>query len=62
VLRIAVLLVTAVPVINAQVLSNPDWAGGLGQYITLATLAGGAAIAVTPTLNTLLDRALASGD
>jgi hypothetical protein len=61
VLRIAVLLVTAVPVINAQVLSNPDWAGDLGQYITLATLAGGAAIAVTPTLNTLLDRALASG-
>jgi hypothetical protein len=62
VLRIAVLLVTAVPVINAQVLANPDWAGDLGQYITLATLAGGAAIAVTPTLNTLLDRALAPGD
>jgi hypothetical protein len=60
VLRTAVLLATAVPVISAQVLSNPDWAGGLGQYITLATLAGGAAIALTPTLNTLLDRALTS--
>ena len=60
VLRTAVLLATAVPVINAQVLSNPDWAGDLGQYITLATLAGGAAIALTPTLNTLLDRALTS--
>jgi hypothetical protein len=61
VLRTAVLLATAVPVINAQVLSNPDWAGDLGRYITLATLAGGAAIALTPTLNTLLDRALSSG-
>jgi hypothetical protein len=61
VLRTAVLLATAAPVLNAQVLSNPDWAGGLGQYITLATLAGGAAIALTPTLNTLLDRALSSG-
>lgn len=40
--------------------ASPDWAGGLGQYITLATLAGGAAIALTPTLNTLLDRALTS--
>jgi hypothetical protein len=60
VLRVAVLLATATPVLNAQVLSNPDWAGGLGQYITLATLAGGAAIALTPTLNTLLDRALTS--
>jgi len=61
VLRTAVLLATATPVLNAQVLSNPDWAGGLGQYITLPTLAGGAAIALTPTLNTLLDRALSSG-
>ncbi len=50
-------MATAVTVINPQVLSNPDWAGRLGQYITLA---GGAAIALTPTLNTLLDRALSS--
>jgi hypothetical protein len=49
-LRVAVLLVGAVPVINAQVLSNPDWEGSLTQYITLATLAGAAAIAATPTL------------
>ena len=49
-LRVAVLLVAAVPVVNAHVLSNPDWEGNLSQYITLATLAGAAAIAATPTL------------
>ncbi len=40
----------AVPVVNAQVLTNPDGEGSLSQYITLATLAGAAAIAATPTL------------
>lgn len=52
-LRVAVLLVAAVPVINAQVLANPDWEGSLTQYITLASLAGAAAIAVTPTLHVI---------
>ncbi len=52
-LRVAVLLVTAVPVINAQVLTNPDWQGSLTQYITLASLAGAAAIAVMPTLRVI---------
>jgi hypothetical protein len=55
-LRVAVLLVAAVPVINAQVLANPDWEGSLTQYITLATLAGGAAIALTPTLRLVTSR------
>ena len=53
VLGLAVLLVAAIPVVNAQVLTNPDWAGSLGQYITLATLAGAAAIAATPTLRVI---------
>ena len=52
-LRLAVLLVAAVPVLNAQVLANPDWEGSLTQYITLASLAGAAAIAVTPTLRVI---------
>ena len=56
ILRIAVLLVTAIPVLSAQVLSNPGWMGGLAQYISIATLAGAAAIAVTPTLSTLVDK------
>jgi hypothetical protein len=47
---VAVLTVAAIPVLNAQVLANPDWSGTLSQYITLGTLAGGAAIAVSPTL------------
>jgi hypothetical protein len=47
---VAVLTVAAIPVLNAQVLANPDWAGTLSQYITLGTLAGGAAIAASPTL------------
>jgi hypothetical protein len=53
ILRIAVLLVAAIPIVNAQVLTNPDWRGDLTQYIALATLAGGAAIALTPTFRTL---------
>jgi hypothetical protein len=52
-LRVAVLLVAAIPVINAQVLTNPDWQGSLTQYITLATLAGATAIAATPTLRVI---------
>jgi hypothetical protein len=55
-LRVAVLLVAAVPVINAQFLANPDWEGSLTQYITLATLAGAAAIALTPTLHLVTSR------
>ena len=53
ILRIAVLLAAAIPVVNAQVLANPDWSGDLTQYIALATLAGAAAIALTPTLRAL---------
>lgn len=53
ILRIAVLLASAIPVVNAQVLANPDWQGDLTQYITLATLAGAAALALTPTLRAL---------
>lgn len=53
ILRIAVLLAAAIPVVNAQVLTNPDWQGDLSHYITLATLAGAAAIALTPTLRAL---------
>jgi hypothetical protein len=53
ILRIAVLLAATIPVVNAQVLANPDWSGDLTQYITLATLAGAAAIALTPTLRAL---------
>jgi hypothetical protein len=60
ILHIAVLLVTAIPVLSAQVLSNPGWMGGLAQYISIATLAGAAAIAVTPTLSTLVDKLLPS--
>jgi hypothetical protein len=52
-LRVAVLLVAAVPVLNVQVLANPDWEGSLTQYITLATLTGAAAIAATPTLRVI---------
>jgi hypothetical protein len=53
ILRIAVLLAAAIPVVNAQVLANPDWTGELTQYIALATLAGAAALALTPTLRAL---------
>lgn len=53
ILRIAVLLAATIPVVNAQVLANPDWSGDLTQYIALATLAGAAAIALTPTFRVL---------
>jgi hypothetical protein len=55
-LQIAVLIAVAIPVLNVQVLSNPDWSGNFIQYIALATLAGGAALAATPTLRTLVDK------
>jgi hypothetical protein len=53
IIRIAVLLAAAIPIVNAQVLANPDWSGDLTQYIALATIAGAAAIALTPTLRAL---------
>ena len=56
VLQLAVLTVVSFPVLNGQVLTNPDWTGDLSQYITLATLAGGGALAATPTLRALIDR------
>jgi hypothetical protein len=56
VLQLAVLIVVSFPVLNAQVLTNPDWTGDLSQYIALATLAGGAALAATPTLRALIDK------
>jgi hypothetical protein len=55
-LRVAVLLVATGPVVNAQVLTNPDWEGSLSQYITLASLTGAAAIAATPTLRVITTR------
>ena len=55
-LRVAVLLVATAPVVNAQVLTNPDWDGSLSRYITLASLAGAAAIAATPTLYVITSR------
>jgi hypothetical protein len=54
-LRVAV-VAAAIPVLNAQVLTNPDWKGDLSQYIGLVTLAGAAAIAATPTLRALVSR------
>jgi len=53
-LRVAVALVTAVPIVKLQVLGDPNWSGTLSQYFTLATLVGAAAIAVTPTLRALI--------
>ena len=53
-LCIAVLLAAAIPVVNVQVLSKPDWQGTLSQFIGLATLIGAAAIALTPTLRALV--------
>ncbi len=53
ILRIAVLMAATIPVVNAQVLANPDWGGDLTRYIALATLAGAAAIALTPTFRVL---------
>jgi hypothetical protein len=54
ILRIAVILVAAVPVVDLQVLTNLNWQGTLTDYVKLATLAGGAAIAATPTLRALI--------
>src|SRR5215469_90019 len=51
--RLAVVLAAAVPVVNAPFLANPDWEGTLSQYITLGTLTGAAAIALTPTVRVL---------
>jgi hypothetical protein len=56
VLQLAVLIVVVFPVLNAQVLTNADWPGDLSHYIALATLAGGGALAATPTLRALIDR------
>jgi len=53
ILRLAVVLAAAVPVVNAPFLANPDWEGTLSQYITLGTLTGAAAIALTPTFRVL---------
>jgi hypothetical protein len=57
ILQVAVIVIVAFPVLNVQILSNPDWAGDVSQYIALATLAGGGALASTPTLRALVDRA-----
>jgi len=46
----------AVPVVVAQVATNPDWRGDLAQYVTLGTLVGGAVIAAAPTLRALASR------
>jgi len=54
-LRVAV-LATAIPVLNAQVLSNPSWTGSLSEYIKLGTVAGAAAIATAPTLSAIVSR------
>ncbi len=54
-LRVAV-LATAIPVVNAQVLSNPSWTGTLSEYIKLGTAAGAVAIAATPTLSVIVGR------
>jgi hypothetical protein len=53
-LCLAVLLAAAIPVVNVQVLSKPDWQGTLSQFIGLGTLIGAAAIATTPTLRALV--------
>jgi hypothetical protein len=53
-LCMAVLLAAAIPVVNVQVLSKPDWQGTISQFIGLATLIGAAAIATTPTLRALV--------
>lgn len=57
ILQLAVLTIVSFPVLNAQVLTNPDWTGDVSQYIALASLAGGGALATTPTLRALVDRA-----
>lgn len=57
ILQFAILTIVSFPVLNNQILSNPDWTGGVSQYIALASLAGGGALATTPTLRALIDRA-----
>jgi hypothetical protein len=57
ILQVAVLTIIAFPVVNAQILTNPNWDGDLSEYIALATLAGGGALAATPALRALIDRA-----
>jgi len=57
ILQVAVLTIVSFPVLNAQILTNPDWSGDVSQYIALASLAGGGALATTPTLRALVDRA-----
>lgn len=57
ILQVAVLTIVAFPVLNAQILTNPDWTGDVSQFIALASLAGGGALATTPTLRALVDRA-----
>jgi hypothetical protein len=52
-LCLAVLLAASIPIVDAQVLNKSDWQGTLTEYIALATLIGGAAIAATPTLRAL---------
>ena len=56
VLQLAVLVVVPLSVLDAQVLTNPDWSGDVTQYAILATLAGGGALATTPTLRAFVDR------
>jgi hypothetical protein len=56
VLQLAVLVVVPLSVLDAQVLTNPDWSGDMTQYVILAALAGGGALATTPTLRALVDR------
>jgi hypothetical protein len=57
ILQLAVLTIVSFPVLNAQILTNPDWTGDVSHYIALASLAGGGALATTPTLRALVDRA-----
>ena len=57
ILQAAVITIVSFPVLNAQVLTNADWTGDASQYIALASLAGGGALATTPTLRALIDRA-----
>jgi hypothetical protein len=57
ILQVAILTIVAFPVLNAQILTNADWTGEVTQYIALVTLAGGGALATTPTLRALIDRA-----
>lgn len=57
ILQLAVLAIVSFPVLNQQILAKADWTGDLSQYIALVSLAGGGALATTPTLRALVDRA-----